>query len=88
MTVTKKLAAKPSTTTVKKTTTTSTTVIRKKVVNGDIVEETKKTTTTESESPEDVPALNGHHMNGNAENGVGHENENEQQQALIEPTAN
>jgi len=85
MTVTKKPAAKPSLTSVKKSTTTSTTVIRKKVVNGDIVEESKKTTTTESESAEDVPALNGHHMNGNAENGVSHEIE---QQAVIEPTAN
>ncbi|KAL7041952.1 hypothetical protein ACKWTF_000968 [Chironomus riparius] len=80
--ITKKPAAKPSSTAVKKTTTTTTTVIKKKVVNGDIVEETKNTTT---ESAEDVPALNGHHMNGNAENGVSHENE---QQAIIESSAN
>lgn len=91
-TTTSSVAKKPTvgatktTTTVKKTTTT--TVVKKKVVNGDIVEETKKTTTTESAA--EIPALNGHHVNGSAENGVAHEIHEVEQQTveMIEPASN
>lgn len=89
-TVTKKSPTieKTSTTTVTKKTSgtvVKSTVIKKKVVNGDVVEETKQTTVTESVA-EEIPSLNGHHLNGNAENGDAHVSE-QQQQVAVEQTA-
>ncbi|KAG5676289.1 hypothetical protein PVAND_006137 [Polypedilum vanderplanki] len=73
--------------TVKKTTTTTTTVVKKKVLNGDVVSE-ETSTTTKTTGDDELIALNGH-LNGNgiAENGNGiHEEEQQQQQPVIEPS--